>query len=81
VIAKVTRDRIMCELHEQYPEYDFNIHKGYCTTEHQEALERYGPCPEHRRRWVNVMKAMGNNGAVASLEEAEDLDGSLVSEQ
>jgi ribonuclease HII len=82
VIAKVTRDRIMCELHEQYPEYDFNLHKGYCTSEHQEALERHGPCPEHRRRWVNVMKVMGNNGAMAtSLEEAEQLDGSLVSEQ
>jgi ribonuclease HII len=82
VIAKVTRDRIMCELHERYPEYDFNLHKGYCTSEHQEALERHGPCPEHRRRWVNVMKVMGNNGAMAtSLEEAEQLDGSLVSEQ
>ncbi len=83
VIAKVTRDRIMCELHEQYPEYDFNIHKGYCTAEHQDALERHGPCPEHRRRWVNVMKAMGNNGAVAAdVEAAVDLnDGSLVSEQ
>ncbi|MBM7786769.1 ribonuclease HII [Tenggerimyces flavus] len=84
VIAKVTRDRIMCELHEQYPEYDFNIHKGYCTSEHQDALERHGPCPEHRRRWVNVMKAMGNNGSeVADLEAADDVlnDGSLVSEQ
>lgn len=56
VIAKVTRDRLMAELHERYPVYDFATHKGYCTAEHQEALERYGPCPEHRR-WENVLRA------------------------
>lgn len=56
VVAKVTRDRVMKELHERYPEYDFATHKGYCTAEHQEALERYGPCPEHRR-WDNVVRA------------------------
>ena len=57
IIAKVTRDRIMAELHERFPAYDFATHKGYCTAEHQEALDRHGPCPEHRRRFVNVRRS------------------------
>jgi len=48
VIAKVTRDRYMLELHRRYPEYGFERHKGYATTEHRLALARFGPCPEHR---------------------------------
>jgi ribonuclease HII len=57
VVAKVTRDRMMLELHERWPEYDFATHKGYCVPEHDEALTAYGPCPEHRRRFVNVRVA------------------------
>ena len=57
IIAKVSRDRIMAELHERFPAYDFATHKGYCTAEHQEALDRQGPCPEHRRRFVNVRRS------------------------
>ena len=49
VVAKVTRDRIMCDLHRSYPEYGFDRHKGYGTSEHRLALARHGPCPEHRR--------------------------------
>lgn len=56
VLAKVTRDRIMADLHEQYPCYDFATHKGYVTAQHTEALARQGPCPEHRRRFVNVRR-------------------------
>jgi ribonuclease HII len=56
VIAKVTRDRLMCELHERYPAYGFDIHKGYCTKEHQQALDEHGPCRVHRRRFVNVRR-------------------------
>ena len=48
VIAKVTRDRLMTELHRKYPLYGFDQHKGYATGEHRLALSRYGPCPEHR---------------------------------
>lgn len=59
VIAKVTRDRIMVDLHEQWPDYEFAVHKGYITTVHAEALERLGPCPEHRMRFVNVRRAAG----------------------
>jgi ribonuclease HII len=57
VLAKVTRDRMMLELHERFPQYDFAVHKGYITDEHSEALERHGPCPEHRHRFVNVARA------------------------
>ena len=59
VIAKVTRDRIMCELHEQFPAYDFATHKGYCTDDHAAALEEHGPSPVHRMRFVNVRRAAG----------------------
>jgi ribonuclease HII len=57
VIAKVTRDRLMVELHERFPEYDFATHKGYITPEHSDALQRHGPCVEHRQRFVNVRRA------------------------
>ena len=48
VIAKVTRDRLMDELHEKFPNYGFKEHKGYGTEVHLRALEEYGVCPEHR---------------------------------
>ncbi|MCY3973243.1 MAG: ribonuclease HII [Candidatus Dadabacteria bacterium] len=49
VVAKVTRDRMMEELHRRYPSYNFRRHKGYPTAEHRRLVERYGPCPEHRK--------------------------------
>jgi ribonuclease HII len=49
IIAKVTRDRIMLRLDEQYPAYGFARHKGYGTAEHLKALEREGPCEAHRK--------------------------------
>ncbi len=48
VIAKVTRDRIMSEAHNLWPEYGFLSHKGYGTRAHLEALKRFGPSPIHR---------------------------------
>ncbi|SRR5579884_412654 len=48
VVAKVTRDRLMDELHRLYPCYGFDRHKGYGTREHQQALARHGPCLQHR---------------------------------
>lgn len=57
VIAKVTRDRIMAEWHTQYPDYAFDIHKGYCTGLHQERLDAYGPSPIHRWCFDNVRVA------------------------
>ena len=62
VIAKVTRDRIMTELHDEYPEYDFATHKGYITSVHSAALDEHGPSRIHRRRFINVRRA--ENGSV-----------------
>lgn len=49
VMAKVARDRLMTELHEQYPAYGFPSHKGYATSAHYAALAAHGPTPLHRR--------------------------------
>jgi ribonuclease HII len=63
VVAKVTRDRIMRDLHLRYPEYGFARHKGYSTPAHMRALGAHGPCPEHRRSFVNVSSVTcGDNG-------------------
>jgi ribonuclease HII len=57
VVAKVTRDRIMVELDQEFPGYGFAEHKGYATDEHSAALNRHGPCPQHRFSYVNVAAA------------------------
>jgi ribonuclease HII len=54
ILAKVARDRLMCQLEEEYPGYGFAIHKGYPTAAHREALRRLGPCPEYRRSFGPV---------------------------
>jgi ribonuclease HII len=59
VIAKVTRDRLMVELHDRFPDYDFATHKGYITETHTRALAEHGPSPVHRMRFVNVRRAAG----------------------
>jgi ribonuclease HII len=59
VLAKVTRDRIMTALHDDWPDYDFATHKGYITDEHTAALLEHGPSPIHRMRFVNVRRAAG----------------------
>lgn len=48
IVAKVTRDRMMREYHEKYPQYQFDRHKGYGTAAHMVALREYGPCEIHR---------------------------------
>ncbi len=58
ILAKVQRDRLCQELHERHPGYGFAGHKGYPTAEHLEALQRLGPCPEHRRSYAPVRAAM-----------------------
>ncbi len=72
VLAKVTRDRIMCGMHEDYPQYDFATHKGYVTKEHQEALAAHGPCPEHRRRFVNVRRVEGGGETIVIVHDASE---------
>jgi ribonuclease HII len=54
IIAKVTRDALMCELHLEFPDYGFSRHKGYSTRSHMRALDSHGPCSEHRKSFVNV---------------------------
>ena len=56
IIAKVARDQSMIELHDIYPEYGFNKHKGYLTKSHFEALSKYGPCPAHRITFAPIKK-------------------------
>ena len=52
VLAKVTRDRMMAEMGERYPQYGFEKHRGYGTKAHMEAIREFGPCPEHRRTFI-----------------------------
>jgi ribonuclease HII len=56
IIAKVTRDQVMCELDQIYPQYAFAEHKGYCTPLHQERLDAHGPSATHRMRFINVSR-------------------------
>jgi ribonuclease HII len=57
IIAKVTRDRLMCALAEEYPGYGFESHKGYSVPEHLEALDRLGPSVHHRSFFAPVAAA------------------------
>lgn len=55
ILAKVTRDRLMCELSKEYPEYGFEKHKGYGTKQHIDALKEYGPCIYHRLSFLKFL--------------------------
>lgn len=55
IIAKFTRDTIMLDYHRQYPDYNFEKHKGYSTKEHLEMIRLHGPCPIHRKTFHRVM--------------------------
>ena len=52
ILAKVTRDRVMLDYAAMYPQYGFDVHKGYGTKRHYEALREYGPCPIHRQSFL-----------------------------
>jgi ribonuclease HII len=58
IVAKVHRDRIMRAYHDLYPAYRFDRHKGYGTALHLEAIQRFGPCPLHRRSFRGVLQQM-----------------------
>lgn len=58
IIAKVTRDRIMTAYAAEHPGYAFDVHKGYCTREHQAELDALGPCTIHRMKWDNVARTV-----------------------
>ena len=68
IIAKVTRDRIMCVFEEQFPGYGFANHKGYGTREHQDAIARLGYCAIHRRSFH--LKTNAGMEQVTEQEEA-----------
>lgn len=59
ILAKVSRDRLSHEYAKEYPEYQFDKHKGYGTKVHTEALKKYGPCPYHRMSFLG--KILGND--------------------
>jgi ribonuclease HII len=58
ILAKVTRDRLLCELHLQHPEYGFDRHKGYGTAQHMQALKMHGAIAVHRRSFAPVARAL-----------------------
>lgn len=64
IIAKVTRDQLMTEYHQQWPQYGFDSHKGYSVPEHLTALQHHGPCPIHRLSFEPVK-------AVLNLEDPQ----------
>ncbi len=74
VVAKVSRDRMMRDLHERYPQYGFDRHKGYNTDEHERALAEHGPCPAHRYSFVNVRAAALPLGPAAPVDPVDPID-------
>jgi ribonuclease HII len=64
IMAKVSRDRLMCEYHRRYPHYNFRSHKGYATPEHLRLLAKHGPCDIHRQTFRPVL-------GTAALDEWE----------
>ena len=71
VVAKVSRDRMMRDLHERYPMYGFDRHKGYVTDEHVRALAEHGPSPVHRYSFVNVTRVAPLAGPAVPADPAE----------
>ncbi|MEE0868689.1 MAG: ribonuclease HII [Ruminococcus sp.] len=56
ILAKVSRDRLLYEYAKEYPQYQFDKHKGYGTSAHREAILEYGPCPYHRMSFLKKIK-------------------------
>jgi ribonuclease HII len=74
VVAKVSRDRMMRDLHERYPLYGFDRHKGYNTDEHERALAEHGPSPVHRYSFVNVNRAVVQADPEAPIDPVDPID-------
>ena len=58
ILAKTHRDLLMEKYAEQYPQYGFELHKGYCTAQHIEAVKQYGPCPIHRLTYAPIREIL-----------------------
>jgi len=67
ILAKVTRDRQLVEMHQAHPQYGFDVHAGYGTARHMQALEQHGPCVHHRRSFAPVRKAWERLEAAGGL--------------
>jgi ribonuclease HII len=80
IIAKVTRDRLMCALAQDCPGYGFESHKGYAVPEHLEALNRLGPTVHHRRLFAPVVaarerhEALGGRTGVIQVHATETIE-------
>jgi len=71
ILAKVHRDRLLVQLHEQFPQYGFAAHKGYSTREHLQALKAHGACPHHRKFFSPVAATFTTpDGEVIELRDA-----------
>lgn len=84
IVAKVTRDRLMCRLARVHPEYGFDSHMGYGVPRHLAALEQHGPTPHHRRHFAPVAAAHARlNGAAvpADLSQLEATEIMIVAEE
>lgn len=71
IIAKVTRDRLMCALALDCPGYGFETHKGYAVPEHREALDRLGPSVHHRRFFAPVIAARAKHDPASVIVEPD----------
>jgi ribonuclease HII len=76
IIAKVTRDRMLLELHSSFPAYGFDAHAGYGTPQHLTALRTHGPCEHHRRSVAPVREAFELHGAALTTTVASGAAGS-----
>src|SRR5437879_1061072 len=80
IIAKVTRDRLMCALALDCPGYGFESHKGYAVPEHLEALDRLGPSAHHRRFFAPVVAARAKHFPAEAARDLFTVDTSAASE-
>ncbi len=91
IVAKTHRDRLMFDLDRRWPEYGFARHKGYATADHQEAIRRHGPCPQHRSSYPVLRELCGEYSdrfyrlrarldAAATAEELDRFEAELEAE-
>ena len=64
ILAKTSRDLFMMEAAKQYPQYRFEVHKGYCTKLHTDLIRKYGPCPLHRKTFEPLRSILNPSDTV-----------------
>ena len=79
VLAKTTRDALMVEMAADFPDYGWDVNKGYASPEHLDALRRLGPCVQHRRSW-SIPGGRGREGDVdlTGLTSTDDVDAGMA---